>query len=429
MEPDHEFHEIRPGICKECNQTNTYRNWCNSCNAKHFQEQSVNWTSGNPDVDEFILQAQIGAKDHFKVIEWIPYEKFSNIKYLSKGGYGEVYFAIWDEGMITNWSVEYMDWWRDSSKSVILKSLFDSTNKTKEFIDELRLQVRSFETSITLGITPCFGITRNPKDGNFMMVMEYAPEGCLRKYLDKKFNKLIWHKKLDILCDIIRGIRSIHRAGLTHRDLHGGNIVMYTNYTRITDFGLSKMVEVSSSKKNNKIFGVLPFVAPEVLCGEDYNPSADIYSFGIIMNEMATGIPPFNDVPHDHALVLKIISGIRPKIRKDLTPQLIIDLIDQCWDEVPDKRPTAEVLYEILFKLKEDSIVYTTELYKQIKIIEKFIEENGIPVDKESPITYETHPQAVYTSRPLEVNRTPAKNIMDSGMMDLVVPDDSDDDC
>jgi serine/threonine protein kinase len=236
-----------------------------------------------------------------------------------------------------------------------------------------------------------------------MMVMEYAPEGCLRKYLDKKFNILVWSKKLDILCDIIRGIRSIHRAGLTHRDLHGGNIVMYTNYTRITDFGLSKMVDNVSSKKKNKVFGVLPFVAPEVLCGEDYNQSAEIYSFGIIMNEIATGIPPFNDVPHDHGLALQIFSGLRPKINKNLTPQLIIDLIEQCWDEVPENRPTAETLYETLFNMKNDSTLLTTELYKQIKAIESFIKEKGISVDKNSSITYETHPQAVYTSRLLRL--------------------------
>lgn len=238
-----------------------------------------------------------------------------------------------------------------------------------------------------------------------MMVMEYGPEGSLRKYLDKKFNILIWHKKLDILCDIIRGICSIHGAGLTHRDLHGGNIVMYTNYTRITDFGLSKMVEKVSSGKRNKIFGVLPFVAPEVLCGEEYNQPADIYSFGIIMNEMATGIPPFNDVPHDYGLALQIISGLRPNINKELTPQLIIDIIKQCWDEVPENRPTAEILVGTLFKMKNESMLCTTELYKQIKVIEKLTGEQEISVVKNSSITYETHPQAVYKSRPLEVNK------------------------
>ncbi|RGB38588.1 kinase-like domain-containing protein [Rhizophagus diaphanus] len=424
---------IEPGLCKLCGQKNTHRNWCNSCYAKIFKEQAVNWTSGNHDVDEFILQAQIDAKSYFELIEWIPYENFSNIQYLAKGGYGEVYLAYWDEGVITCWSDEFKDWFRDSGQKVILKSLFDSKNKIKEFLDELKLQVKSFDSAGTLGITPCFGITRNPKDDNFMMVMDYGPGGSLRNYLDKKFKILVWHKKLDILCDIIRGIRSIHRAGLTHRDLHGGNIVMYNNYTRITDFGLSKLVVKESSSKKNKIFGVLPFVAPEVLCGNDYNQPADIYSFGIIMNEMATGIPPFNDIPHNSGLAIQIMDGLRPNINKELTPQLIIDLIKQCWDDVPEKRPTAEILVEILRKMKDESLLCTTELYKQIKVIEKSIELDQKILDvKDCSITYETHSQAIYKSRSLEVNKSSKINsepTIESSLMDLVVPDDSDDDC
>jgi hypothetical protein len=101
------------------------------------------------------------------------------------------------------------------------------------------------------------------------------------------------------------------------------------------------------------------------------------------------------------------MNGLRPNINKELTPQLIIDLIKQCWDDVPEKRPTAEILVEILPKMKDESILNTTELYKQIKVIEKSIELDQKILDvKDSSITYETHPQAVYKSRPLEMNKS-----------------------
>ncbi|CAB4390047.1 unnamed protein product [Rhizophagus irregularis] len=81
----------------------------------------------------------------------------------------------------------------------------------------------------------------------------------------------------------------------------------------------------------------------------------------------------------------------------------------------------------------DESILYTTELYKQIKVIEKSIELDQKILDvKGSSITYETHPQAVYKSRPLEVNKSSKINsepTIESSLMDLVVPDDSDDDC
>ncbi|PKC00299.1 hypothetical protein RhiirA5_365827 [Rhizophagus irregularis] len=127
------------------------------------------------------------------------------------------------------------------------------------------------------------------------------------------------------------------------------------------------------------------------------------------------------------------MNGLRPNINKKLTPQLIIDLIKQCWDNVPEKRPTAEILVEILRKMKDESIINTTELYKQIKVIEKSIELDQKILDvKDSSITYETHPQAVYKSRSLEINKSSKINsepTIESSLMDLVVPDDSDDDC
>ncbi|RIA81156.1 kinase-like domain-containing protein [Glomus cerebriforme] len=418
------------GRCKVCGKLNTHKYWCVSCFAERFKQQSVNWTSGNKEIDEFILELQVNATNFYQFIEWIPYEKFSDVKYLSKGGYGEVFTAQWDEGYICGWLDEYKDWYRDSNIKVVLKSLLNSKNMTKEFLRELQFQVRSYDSSLALGIIRCYGITRDAKSGNFMMVMDYGSDGSLRKYLDIRFNNLIWYKKLNILLDIIKGIRNIHRVGMTHRDLHGGNIIVKRNYTYITDFGLSKLVEEEFSKEKKKIFGVLPFVAPEVLCQSDYTKAADIYSFGIIMNEMTTGIPPYNDVPHDGKLAFQIISGLRPKINKDRTPQLILDLIEQCWDKHPENRPTAETLHDIIEKMNVDCQVNYTQLYKQIQVINKFIKDQTKSNTTMSPIIYKTHPQAIYTSRLLLENKTfvanPA-NPADSSITGLILPDDSDD--
>jgi hypothetical protein len=67
------------------------------------------------------------------------------------------------------------------------------------------------------------------------------------------------------------------------------------------------------------IYGVLPYVAPDVLRGHQY---ADNYSF---MTEEIT----YNNIPHDHSLAIKICKGLRPKISND-TPKLISDLIIKC---------------------------------------------------------------------------------------------------
>ena len=126
------------GLCKECNQENTSRDWCKACNAKHFQQNFENWTSGNVDIDKFIQDTQLSANYYDKVLEWIPYDRFHNIEYIAKGGFGKVYKANWIDGYITNWDNKNQNWNRcDSNKFVALKSLNNSKNVTSDFINEV----------------------------------------------------------------------------------------------------------------------------------------------------------------------------------------------------------------------------------------------------------------------------------------------------
>src|ERR1051325_11903454 len=78
------------------------------------------------------------------------------------------------------------------------------------------------------------------------------------------------------------------------------------------------------------IYGVLPYVAPEVLRGKKYTQKSDIYGLGIIAYEICTGLPPYHDIAHDGLLAIKICQGLRPKSNYKV-PQLILDIIQQCW--------------------------------------------------------------------------------------------------
>ena len=121
------------------------------------------------------------------------------------------------------------------------------------------------------------------------------------------------------------------------------------------------------------------------------------------MNELMSEEIPFNDVPHDYVLAIKICKGFRPKISED-TPKLIADLIIKCWDAKAENRPTAKELCKIfkkwadeLYKNYEDS-----EIYSQIKECEKIKEEklkNKSDKDENKPKNLQIHPQAIYTSR------------------------------
>src|SRR5215469_1049388 len=99
-------------LCEECNQKNTGIKWCKPCNAKHFRQNFENWTSGNVDIDRFIQDTQLSSNNNRRVLEWIPYDRFYDIKYIAKGGFGKVYRATWIDGYIRKWDIENQNWER-----------------------------------------------------------------------------------------------------------------------------------------------------------------------------------------------------------------------------------------------------------------------------------------------------------------------------
>jgi len=162
----------------------------------------------------------------------------------------------------------------------------------------------------------------------------------------------------------------------------------------------------NQSVDNEGVYGVLPYMAPEILRGCRFTKAADIYSFGIIMNEYLSEGIPYGNIPHDHVLAIKICKGIRPKISED-TPKLLTELIIKCWDVNAENRPTAREIRQILKKWNDESYNKSSEIYSQINECEKIrIDKLKNNSSKNKPII-KTHPQATYTSRLLNFKNLP----------------------
>jgi len=173
----------------------------------------------------------------------------------------------------------------------------------------------------------------------------------------------------------------------------------------IGDLGLSQ--PANSTLSNNEIYGVTPYIAPEVLMGSNFSKASDIYSIGMIIWELTTGCKPFDNIEHDVDLIYKIIDGKRPEITDD-TPEDFANLMKKCWNSDPNKRPSGKEICETVnLWLSNDFIeIFSQAEKKRLELIKS--KKLG------SNFNEKTHPKAIYTSISLSSLTSLASNNLSS---------------
>ena len=161
----------------------------------------------------------------------------------------------------------------------------------------------------------------------------------------------------------------------------------------IGDLGLSQ--PVNNILSNNEIYGVIPYIAPEIFNGSSFSKESDIYSLGMIMWECTTGCKPFANIEHDHNLIYDIIDGKRPEITND-TPECYANLMKRCWNSDSSKRPSITEVTKILgdwYRKNECVEQHEQAETKRLELIQ--LKQLGPKFSKKP------HHNAIYTSRPL----------------------------
>jgi serine/threonine protein kinase len=181
--------------------------------------------------------------------------------------------------------------------------------------------------------------------------------GNFYSWMNNNYECFNWKIKIQILYSIARGLKDVHEKQMVHRDFHTGNILfddpsvnMCMNRVFISDMGLCGEI---GNVNEEKIYGVVPYVAPEVLRGNPYSQAADIYSFGMIMYFVASERQPFYNRAHDEALSVDICEGSRPEISELKAPKCYIELMEKCWDDDPENRPN---IFQLIGSLSSISI-------------------------------------------------------------------------
>ncbi|UZO03508.1 uncharacterized protein OCT59_023915 [Rhizophagus irregularis] len=288
-----------------------------------------------------------------KLIKYYEFEQFCNIQEIGFGGFGKVYRA--------NWKNYY--------KYCALKSFYNFNDATvKAIVREIQFQR---EVDFHDNVIRFYGVTTSSKDDQrkeYMLVMEYADNGTLRKYLQENFRNLTWNDKFNLAFQLVSAVSCLHDEGIMHRDLHSNNVLIHQNTVKLADFGLSKRIEETSNSQS-KTFGLIPYTDPKIFNRNTstlylLNKKSDVYSIGVLLWEISSGQPPFHGIPYDVGLAISISQGLReepiPNISKDY-----IKIYTDCWNIEPDNRPTINRVVDELKAIitKENIIIKDFHLY------------------------------------------------------------------
>ncbi len=233
------------------------------------------------------------------------------------------------------------------------------------------------------------------------MVLNHNEEN-LRDYLQNNHSKLTLKNRTAILKGLCESLYWIHEKDLIHCDLHSGNMLIQGGGCYITDLGLCGPVDDESS---GKIYGIIPYIAPEILQGGKNTKQSDVYSIGMLMWEIFAGHPPFDDKAHDADLIFRILEGLRPQILPSI-PDDYAQMMQKCWDADPSKRPTILELWIFADnKLKE---IYEGKIDSNNNSnVSNDDNSNGDSL----PQTYKKHPSAYHTSRILDDEIAKSKSL------------------
>ncbi|KAH0785736.1 putative serine/threonine-protein kinase/receptor [Histomonas meleagridis] len=208
--------------------------------------------------------------------------------------------------------------------------------------DSYKSLVNEFKTLCKLShpaVQSLVGFYPNPDYKKAVLITPFYINGTLRNIINSPPSELNLLTKTIIIFGIATGLNYLHEKGIIHHDLKVDNILIDDNFHPIiTGFG--------DSHKNPKgeLMFTLPYIAPEVLSGGQYTPKTDVYSFGLLVNEIFSGSPPYKGLS-DQQINENIMDGNPPQIASEM-PDLFKKILMKCINKDPSKRPKSKDIFK-----------------------------------------------------------------------------------
>ncbi|KAL6079511.1 hypothetical protein STEG23_038066, partial [Scotinomys teguina] len=260
---------------------------------------------------------------------------------------------------------------RPSSLSLLRKGLDEvSPEASKVFLPQQMREMRHENVTTFLGlfVGPEFSA----------MVLEHCSRGSLEDLLRNEALRLDWIFKASLLSDLIRGMRYLHHQHFPHGRLKSRNCVVDSRFVlKITDHGYEEFLESHCSSRRQPGPEELLWTAPELLRGSGKASfKGDVFSLGIILQEVLTRGPPYCSWRLSAEEIIRKVASppplCRPLVSPDQGPHECIQLMQQCWEEAPDDRPSLDQIHTQFKSINQgkktsvaDSMLRMLEKYSQ----------------------------------------------------------------
>ena len=205
------------------------------------------------------------------------------------------------------------------------------------FLERFRTEARHAAMVDPDGIANVFDYGED--SGSAFLVMELVPGDSLAKILERD-KRLPGQKVMDIVAQTARALHEAHVAGLVHRDVKPGNLLITPEgKVKITDFGIARVADQVSLTATGQVMGTVQYLAPEQATGKPATPLTDVYSLGIVAYEALSGARPFTGETQ-MAIALSQINDAPAPLPTDVDPA-IAALVMACLAKKPGARPDS----------------------------------------------------------------------------------------
>ena len=222
-------------------------------------------------------------------------------------------------------------------RTVAIKILKDEYLGDPGFLERFRAEARHAALVNHEGIANVFDY--GEEDGSRLPRHGARPRrGALSSILERE-RVLPTDKVLDIVAQTASALHAAHQAGLVHRDIKPGNLLMTPEgRVKITDFGIARIADQVPLTATGQVMGTVQYLSPEQASGHPASPTTDIYSLGIVAYEALAGRRPFTG-ESQVAIAMAQINEAPPELPVTIA-EPVRNLVYACIAKKPEDRPT-----------------------------------------------------------------------------------------